>query len=175
VRKCHEEASRTIAVLGSSSPQIQQNLLGSLAETARKIAGNQIKTITRLQGNSIPLNLRLADALLHIGQEAIANAVSHSDPTVLTLTLSYEGRDVEFIVEDNGQGFEYTPEKAGFGILGMQKRARDVAGALRILSAPGRGTQVRVTASLPQDKLRKRFFATLKERFMSIPPDFNAT
>ena len=174
VRKCHEEASRTIAMLGSSSPQIQQNLLGSLAETARRIAGNQIKTITRLQGNSIPLNLRLADALLHIGQEAIANAVGHSDPTVLTLTLSYEGGDVELIVEDNGQGFEYTPEKAGFGILGMQKRARDVAGALRILSAPGRGTQVRVTASLQQDKLRKRLFATLKERFMSIPPDFNA-
>jgi signal transduction histidine kinase len=173
VRKCHEEASRTIAMLGSSSPQIQQNLLGSLAETARRIAGNQIRTITRLQGNSIPLNLRLADALLHIGQEAIANAVGHSDPTVLTLTLNYEGKDVELVVEDNGQGFEYTPEKAGFGILGMQKRARDVAGALRILSAPGRGTQVRVTASLQQDKRRKRLFATLKERFMSIPPDFN--
>jgi signal transduction histidine kinase len=173
VRKCHEEASRTIAMLGSSSPKIQQNLLGSLAETARRIAGNQIRTITRLQGNSIPLNLRLADALLHIGQEAIANAVGHSDPTVLTLTLNYEGKDVELVVEDNGQGFEYTPEKAGFGILGMQKRARDVAGALRILSAPGRGTQVRVTASLQQDKRRKRLFATLKERFMSIPPDFN--
>jgi nitrate/nitrite-specific signal transduction histidine kinase len=87
--------------------------------------------------------------------------------------LNYEGKDVELVVEDNGQGFEYTPEKAGFGILGMQKRARDVAGALRILSAPGRGTQVRVTASLQQDKRRKRLFATLKERFMSIPPDFN--
>jgi signal transduction histidine kinase len=174
VRKCHVEASRTIAMLGSSSPQIQQNLLGSLAETARRIAGNQIKTITGLQGNSTPLNLRLADALLHIGQEAIANAVTHSDPFVLTITLSYEGKDVELVVEDNGQGFDYTPEKAGFGILGMQKRARDVAGTLRILSVPGRGTQVRVTASLQEGKLRKRLFATLKERFMSIPPDFNA-
>ena len=171
IRNCHEEASRTIAMLGSSSPQIQQNLLGSLAETARRIAGDQIKTITRLQGNSAPLSLRLADALLHIGQEAIANAVGHSDPTMLTITLAYEGRDVELTIEDNGQGFEYTLEKAGFGILGMQKRARDVAGSLHVMSTPGRGTVVRVTASLQQDKLRKRLFATLKEWSLSIPPD----
>jgi signal transduction histidine kinase len=174
IRKCHEEASRTIAMLGSSSPRIQQNLLGSLTDTARRIAGDGIKTITKLQGNATPLSLRLADALLHIGQEAIVNAVSHSDPTVLKITLIYEGKDVELVIEDNGQGFEYTPEKAGFGILGMQKRARGVAGALQILSTAGRGTQVRVTASMQEEKLRKRFFTTLKERFMSIPPDFNA-
>jgi signal transduction histidine kinase len=173
VRKCHEEASRTIAMLGASSPQIQQNLLGSLAETARRIAGDQIRTITRLQGNSIPLNLRLADALLHIGQEAIANAVGHSEPTVLTISLAFEGKDVDLVVEDNGQGFEYTPEKAGFGILGMQKRARDVGGTLRILSALGRGTQVRVTASVQEEKLGRRFFATLKKRFIAMPPGFN--
>lgn len=173
VRKCHEEASRTIAMLGSSSPRIQQDLLGSLAQTARRIAGDQIKVVTRLNGNSTSLNLRLADALLHIGQEAIANAVGHSDPTVLTLTLGFDGRDVELIVEDNGQGFEHTPEKAGFGILGMQKRARDVGGTLRILSTPSRGTQIRVTASLQEENLRKGFVATLKERFFSIPPDLN--
>lgn len=132
VRKCHVEASRTIAMLGSASPQIQQNLLGSLAETARRIAGDQIRTVTRLQGNSVSLSLRIADAMLHIGQEAIANAVSHSEPTLLTITLSFEGKDVELAVEDNGQGFDYSPGKAGFGILGMQKRARGVEGTLRI-------------------------------------------
>jgi signal transduction histidine kinase len=174
VRKCHVEASRTIAMLGSTSPHIQHNLLGSLAETARRIAGDQIKTTTRLQGNPTPLSLRVADALLHIGQEAIANAVGHSDPTVLNITLSFEGKDVELIVEDNGQGFEYTPLKAGFGILGMQKRTRDVGGSLRILGVPGRGTQVRVTASLQQEKAGSRFFSTLKQRFLSIPPDFNS-
>jgi signal transduction histidine kinase len=45
VRSCHEEASRTIAMLGSSSPMIQHNLLGALAETARKTAGDKIETI----------------------------------------------------------------------------------------------------------------------------------
>jgi signal transduction histidine kinase len=173
VRKCHEEASRTIAMFSASSPPIQQNLLGALAKTARKIAGDRITIITRLNGNSTPLTLRLADALLHIGQEAIANAVSHSDPTVLTVTLGYEGNSVELVVEDNGQGFEYTLEKAGFGILGMQKRAHDVAGTLHIQSVPGLGTTVRVKAGLQQEKLQKRIFQLVKKKFMRVLPGFN--
>ena len=175
VRRCHAEASRTIAMFGSSSPQIQDNLLGPLAETARRIAGDQIKTITKLHGNSIPLPLRLADALLHIGQEAIANAVSHSDPTVLTITLCYEGKNVELVVEDNGHGFEYTPEKAGFGILSIKKRVRDMAGTLQIVSAPGSGTRVRVKASLQKEKLRKRLFALVKGRFIGTPTNFSGS
>lgn len=148
VRRCHEEASRTISMLGSSSPQVQQNLLGALAETAQNIAGDHIKTIKKVHGRAAPLNLRLADALLHIGQEAIVNAVSHSDPTVLTISLRFEGNSVELELEDNGKGFEYAPDTAGFGIIGMQKRAAAVDGALHIVSKPGHGTRIQVKAKL---------------------------
>jgi signal transduction histidine kinase len=168
VRRCHEEASRTIAMLGSSSPQIQNNLLGALAETAHKIAGNQIHTATETIGNPFPLSLRLANAFLQVGQEAIANAVSHSNPTSLTITLRYEGSGVELLVEDNGKGFNYVPEKAGFGILGMQKRARDVAGKLSIVSTPGGGTQVRLSADSHPITLRSRVLASIKRRFPMI-------
>jgi signal transduction histidine kinase len=174
VRKCHVEASRTIAMLGSSSPQIQQNLLGSLADTARRIAGDQIKTVTKLEGYSTPLNLRLADAMLHIGQEAIANAVSHSDPTQLAITLSFDGNSVELVVQDDGNGFEFKQKTAGFGILGMQKRASDVAGSLQILSTPGHGTEIHMRASLQQESPRRRLVSLFKERILSTPPDFNA-
>ena len=109
------------------------------------------------------MNLRLADALLHIGQEAIANAVSHADPTTLTITLSYRDSGVELVVKDNGQGFMYLPQTAGFGISGMQKRARDVGATLQILSAPGMGTQVHVVTTRQQNTLKKRLFAKLKD------------
>jgi len=68
------------------------------------------------------------------------------------------------VVEDNGKGFEYSSQTAGFGILGMQKRARDVAAILQILSTPGKGTQVRVEAMRQQERLRRRILAKLKER-----------
>jgi signal transduction histidine kinase len=171
VRRCHTEASETIAMLGSPSLGIQHNLLEKLAETAHKIAGSGINTITEVHGTPVPLNLRTADALLHIGEEAIANAVSHSDPTELTLTLRYENGSVELVVEDNGKGFDYRPKTAGFGILGMQKRARDVAGSLEIVSAPESGTQVRVKARLQQKKLREWIFTKTNTGFWSIPTD----
>ncbi|MGB8539982.1 MAG: sensor histidine kinase [Acidobacteriaceae bacterium] len=170
VRKCHEEASRTIAMFGASSPLIQENLVGELEKTARKIAGNQIRIVARLTGSATTLTLWLADALLHIGQEAIANAVSHSDPTQLTITLAYAGNNVSLILEDNGQGFDYRQESAGFGILGMQKRAHDVAGNLQIESTPGHGTVVRVTARLQQEKPQRRPFQLVKKRLMGVVP-----
>jgi signal transduction histidine kinase len=173
IRRCHTEASETIALLGSSAPEVDQNLLKKLAETAHKIAGSRIKTITKLHGSSAPLNLRTADALLHIGEEAIANAVIHSEPTMLTIILSYKDNMVELVVEDNGGGFDYSPERAGFGILGMQKRARDVTGILEILSTPENGTKVCVKARLQQKSLRERILAKMKTGFQRIPTDFD--
>jgi signal transduction histidine kinase len=159
VRKCHEEASQTIAMLSAQSPSLQENLLTALSGTANKIAGAQIRIVTELCGNARPLNLRLADALLHIGQEAIVNAVSYSGLTLLRLVLNYTDDQVEVMVEDNGCGFEYTPDSAGFGILGMRKHASDVGAVLDIASSPGSGTRVSVKAPLQQETLRARVFA----------------
>ena len=151
-------------MLGSSSPKIQSDLLGTLAETARKIAGDRIRTKTELRGAPFPLNLRFANALLQIGQEAIANAVSHANPTALNIALHYREGGVDLVVEDNGEGFDYRPEKAGFGILGMQKRARDIAGTLNIYTSPGHGTRVHLRASHQPVSLRKRMFASAKKK-----------
>jgi len=130
VRSCHQEASRTISILGQSSP----------------------------------LNLRVADALLHIGREAIINALAHADPTILKITLSYGEGNVELVVADNGSGFEYPKNKEGFGILGMQKRARGLDTTLQIRSAPRQGTEVRVKISLQTVRLRDRLVTLLKRR-----------
>jgi nitrate/nitrite-specific signal transduction histidine kinase len=79
---------------------------------------------------------------------------------------------VELVVEDNGCGFEPKPETAGFGILGMQKRAREMAGTLQILSTRGHGTQVRMKVGLQQKKLLNRILLLFKEEVLSTPPDF---
>lgn len=164
VRRCHEEASRTIAMLSSASPSIQENLLGTLAEVAHRIAENQIRTNVSVEGNPVKLRLRTANSLMHIGREAIANAAAHSAPTELKLTLRFDEDHVELIVKDNGQGFEFTQEKAGFGILGMQKRARDIGGVLSISSTPGSGTEVRIRTRLHSDSLTGRIIKIITDR-----------
>jgi signal transduction histidine kinase len=108
------------------------------------------------------MNLSLADSLLHIGREAIVNAISHSGLTVLKIELNYTRKSVDLIVEDNGCGFDVTPENTGFGILGMQKRARDIGAVLQILSSPGRGTKIWVMAEMQHEKLFKQAIIKIK-------------
>ncbi len=162
VRRCHEEASRTIAMLGAPMSLTPEELLGSLRETASKIAGEQIKIITELQGSSARLNLRIADALFHIGREAISNAVSHSGLSELKIILNHGKTGTNFFVEDDGCGFDMASEKAGFGIQGMQKRARDIGASLQVVSVPGQGTKVQVLAGGPRQNFMKRTSARLK-------------
>lgn len=164
VRRCHEEASRTIAMLSPASPPIQDKLLITLAEAARRISGEQIKTVTRVEGSPVPLPLRTVNALLHIGREAVVNAAAHAAPAEIAIVLRYDESYVELIVADNGQGFNYTPDKAGFGILGMQKRTRDVNGSLEIRSTPGRGTQVHIRAELHNQSIFHRIRKAIRRR-----------
>lgn len=163
IRRCHQEASGTIAMFGLSSAVEQRALLETLRETAARIACDKIRTHTRLEGEATPLSLSLADALLQIGQEAIANAVGHANPTTLTITLRYEEDAVELTVSDDGQGFEMSPRTAGLGIMGMQKRARNVAAALEIVSAPGEGTKIRVRAERREQRLPVRIASRLRQ------------
>jgi len=171
IRNCHDEASRTIAMLGSSAPLVAEDLLKVLEETARKIGDNQIVTKAQSVGTPGKLNLRCADALLHIGREAIANAMTHGSPTELKIIFAYEGGGFELSIEDDGCGFEFRPESAGFGILGMQKRARDIGAILQINSSPGHGTQVRIKKTIGKTRLRRRLSSKITKIFRKAPPD----
>ena len=155
VRKCHEDASRTISVLSSSMPDIQRNLLEALTENVQKLAGEGIRTVTEVLGEPVPLNLRISTALFQIGQEAISNAIGHASPTLITLSCRFERKSVTLTITNDGEAFEYDPMTGGFGIMGMQKRAHDIGGTFEILSAPGVGTRVIVKAKLHNSSLRR--------------------
>jgi signal transduction histidine kinase len=96
----------------------------------------------------------LAAALYRIVCEALANAVHHGHARRIVLELSREGDDLCLTVTDDGAGFDpaappIPPPGHGFGLRGMQERARLLGGRLEILSAPGAGTQVAAMLPLP--------------------------
>ena len=164
VRRCHEEASRTISMLAEPSPGIQDNLISSLQEAAVQMTNDQVRISSSVEGTPVRLRLRVANALMHIGREAIANAASHGQPSELMLILRFGQSDVDLVVRDNGHGFRHGTDTAGFGILGMQKRAREIGGTLQILSTPGEGTEVCVRAGLRSEAVFERTVQTLKRR-----------
>jgi len=88
--------------------------------------------------------------LYRIFQEAVSNALRHAGADRLEVSVRRESNGVTLRVRDDGRGFEIsdggTPSGsgAGLGLIGMRERAGLVGGELRIESAPGTGTEVRL-------------------------------
>ncbi|MBA7694450.1 hypothetical protein ES703_103060 [subsurface metagenome] len=94
--------------------------------------------------------------LLRITQEALTNVRRHALATEVGVKLGKNPQTVEMIIKDNGQGFILADlEKSPPGYHGLniiKERAEGLGGSLNITTAPGEGTEVRV--SLPIEKVR---------------------
>jgi len=94
--------------------------------------------------------------LLRITQEALTNVRRHALATEVGVKLEKNPQAVELIIKDNGQGFVLSDlEKSPPGYHGLniiKERAEGLGGSLNISTAPGEGTEVRV--SLPIEKVR---------------------
>lgn len=83
--------------------------------------------------------------LFRIAQEALNNVVKHSGASEAFLRLHLT--DPAWMeIEDRGRGFERGGARTGggLGLESMGERASEIGWRLRITSAPGRGTRVRV-------------------------------
>ena len=71
----------------------------------------------------------------------------------MQITLDVAPRTVRLHVRDNGCGMQTVPGpyRKRLGLLGMQERATAFGGRVRIVSAPQKGTVVRVQIPMPAD------------------------
>jgi len=101
--------------------------------------------------SEVPSRLRgdNASAIFRIVQEALTNVSRHAGASRVGVRLGKDGDGFVLNVEDNGRGFdtEKFRDLAGFGLLGISERVRDLGGTLDIDSKPGAGT--RLTIDLP--------------------------
>jgi signal transduction histidine kinase len=148
VRTSHEEAKKSIAAL---RPRFLNNndLVNALKQAAeRSMEGQSVTILTQTSGSVDEIPLRTADSLFRIGQEAINNAVRHSEAHSIVISIAMMAKEICLVVKDDGKGFTVMGGNTGFGIRGMTKRADDIAANLKISSAPGNGTSVIVTVNL---------------------------
>jgi signal transduction histidine kinase len=149
VRHSHEEASRSLSTLRREFLESEPLHSALNAFACRMVEHGSIKVLTTVEGEGAPTPYRIKDALFRIGQEAIANAVRHGNPSVLKIQVDYRNAAVMMLIADNGGGFTPSGDLRGFGLTGMRKRAEGIAGALHLSSIVGSGTQVKVVAPLP--------------------------
>jgi signal transduction histidine kinase len=96
------------------------------------------------------LPLAIKEALYRIAQEALQNAIKHAQGDRLEVNLVCEATGLWLEVCDNGVGFEPMASFPGhLGLRSMRERALGMGGELRIVSAPGCGTQLRAYIPIP--------------------------
>ncbi len=149
VRRTHEEASLSIALLRSDKPEIE-NLQKALERCAAQLTfGGSIQVSVTCEGQERRTLLRTTDALFHIGREALANAVRHAKAKHIDIRIEYERASILLAVEDDGVGFERDLSTRRLGLKSMERRAASIRADFHILSAQGAGTRVVVRAPSP--------------------------
>ncbi|MFO7663246.1 MAG: histidine kinase [Chloroflexota bacterium] len=92
-------------------------------------------------------------AFYRIAQEAVRNAVRHSQATGITIRLNFTENQTTLEVIDKGIGFDADERLAElalsghFGLLGARERAESVGARFAVNSYPGKGTVVSVIYS----------------------------
>jgi signal transduction histidine kinase len=133
----------------------------SLASTIRA----QMREFSAVSGLPVELSVdgsernvppAVGSSLYRITQEALANVFRHAEAKRIEARLSFNGEGLSLEIRDDGQGFSIDPSgnaaSLGRGLRNIHQRASEAGGNAQILSAPGRGTTVRVTLPLGGDR-----------------------
>jgi signal transduction histidine kinase len=129
----------------------EEGLAGALRQRLEAVehrAGVQAQIVV-----DAPLVLpsRVESALYRIAQEALNNVLKHAHACRVVVRIGSQGEQVYLEVEDNGRGFDLDRVEGhgGLGLMSIRERAEELGGEVRVSSAPGTGTAVRVVVPLP--------------------------
>jgi len=143
-----DEARRSIATL-RASPLENRSLKEALAALARRFTAETGVRVVADIADAGPLDPEIESQLFRIAGEALANVRKHAVAREVSLRLEVARSRVRLTIADAGVGFRTRAARGrGFGLSGIEDRARAVGGRAAIRSAPGRGTTVSVTVPL---------------------------
>jgi signal transduction histidine kinase len=127
----------------------QYGLAGLLSRHVESVQGAYPVEFSTEISNEPELPLQAKEALYRIAQEALQNAVKHSQAQQVKLRLEQDLSQVFLEVKDDGVGFDPgAPSPGQLGLVSMRERAAQVGGKLEIISGFGRGTKIQIQVPL---------------------------
>ena len=109
-----------------------------------------------IEGEPFPVNRPIAHEIMMIAREAVQNAATHADPSVVRMQLGFREDNLALDVADDGCGFEpqsVSDDGMHFGLVGMRERAAKLGGTLELKSTLSIGTSI--TVRIPHSKRSK--------------------
>jgi signal transduction histidine kinase len=153
--------SEMVAQAGTKAREIAKGLVPTVLET-QGLAG-ALRELAQQKREMFGVNCiaavtdedrieRLPDSisiqLFRIAQEAVANAIKHSDAEVIEMSLrAHDGR-LELRIRDDGKGMARDRASNGMGLMTMQRRAELIEADFSVQASPGGGTYIRCIVPL---------------------------
>jgi PAS domain S-box-containing protein len=152
-RRSLSEARRSVHALRPDALErdnLWEALKGIIKNTT---AGTALHTTFELRGKLPDLPPIWQENLLHVGQEALTNALKYAHAKSFRTRLRCNQKEVRLELRDDGAGFELKDRHGGLGLTGMRERVEQMNGQLEITSVRGRGTNVVVALPLNQESV----------------------
>ncbi len=110
---------------------------------------HEIRIDFRCADDGVEPPAEVALALYRISQEALRNAIRHSDAEAIQVEIEADRARIRLVVADDGHGFDPAANelREGLGLQGMRERVRLVGGSLELATSSGAGT--RIEAAIP--------------------------
>jgi signal transduction histidine kinase/ligand-binding sensor domain-containing protein len=166
-----QAAAQALSEVRSISRSLRPAEIDRLGIT--KAIGAMLNRLAEVSSLKLSVTLESIDGLLppefeinlyRILQEATNNILKHSKAASARVELRREEDQIRLKISDDGQGFDTTQafsesgRSRGFGLSGMEERARLLGGKLTIVSKPGSGAMLifkfPLLAGCPQSRKR---------------------
>ncbi len=130
----------------------QVGLVEALQQRLEAVEGRAGVEAALLVDGTVELPEDVEEGLYRIAHEALNNVLKHAQVTSVTVRIRADGDHVELEVEDNGKGFDpaTVSDRGGMGLANMRERAERLGGSLTLVSAPGKGTTVKVEVEVSE-------------------------
>ncbi|HJW12435.1 MAG TPA: PAS domain-containing sensor histidine kinase [Albitalea sp.] len=147
---------QTIDTVKSISEALRPSVLDhldlsvALAQELRQFT-RRSGVLHELQADATTLRLppKRTMAVYRIFQEGLTNVARHAQARRVDASLRVDADCLRFELRDDGCGFDpAAPGGNALGLLSMSERAREIGGELQVVSAPGQGTRLMLTAPL---------------------------
>jgi signal transduction histidine kinase len=139
---------------GASAPGT--DIIAQLTEMAASRTAKGLRVHLHHHGLDQTARTRLAayprtcSALIEAAHEALTNVAKHAGVDQAVLRITVINDEILLTILDRGRGFDTTAPQTRFGLRhSIHGRIAEIGGAVRIESASDRGTQVEITAPLP--------------------------
>ncbi|MES2432079.1 MAG: PAS domain S-box protein [Bacteroidota bacterium] len=95
-----------------------------------------------------PIKPEMQLAFYRILQEQFSNIMKHSKASAITIKIKHLEGYLYMVIKDDGIGFDSSLKKDGIGLENIKRRINTLNGHTEIVSAPGKGCEVKVWVPL---------------------------